>query len=142
VAAGFGFIPLSETEFVGEPMDCNEGSLVIVIISLGLRVTMKELAPAYWEAFEDRIVTSLTTKVLQSEDFWTFGSRLNEGLAAIDVSRSPDSRSRLGAEYRDILPFEYAQSEVRRTRTMPSITCTIPTFILMYGLPGRQQFGS
>ena len=75
---------------------------------------MKAIAPAYWDAFEDRIVTSLTTKALQSDDPWTLGSRLYEVQAAIGhIGVHPILGLGVGMEYRDILPFEYAQTDVR-----------------------------
>lgn len=88
--------------------------LIAAIICFSFRTTMKTVAPSYWGAFEDRIVSSLTTNALESDDPWTFGSRLYEMQSAIEhIADHPILGLGVGMEYRDIQPFEYAQSEVR-----------------------------
>lgn len=140
VAAGFGFILLARKQNLSASLwTATKALLAIAIISLGLRATMKEVAPAYWEAFEDRIVTSLTTKALQSDDPFTLGSRLYEVQAAIGhIGAHPILGLGVGMEYRDILPFEYAQTEVRENPddAVHYMHDTYLYFLMKYGLLG------
>jgi O-antigen ligase len=115
VAAGLSIVLLVRKQNLSASLrTAAKFVLVTAIICFSLRAAMKQIAPSYWDAFEDRIVSSLTTNVLQSDDPWTFGSRLYEVQSAVGhISDHPILGLGVGKEYRDILPFEYAQSEVR-----------------------------
>jgi O-antigen ligase len=115
VAAGLGVILLVKKQNLAKSLrTAAKFAFVTVVICFALRTAMKDIAPKYWEAFEDRIVTSLSTNALQSDDPWTFGSRLYEVQSAIGhIIDHPILGLGVGSEYRDVLPFEYAQTEVR-----------------------------
>lgn len=140
VAAGLAFILLIRKQDFSRSVRTVAKALVVsVIICASLRAAMKEIAPAYWEAFEDRIVNSLTTKALESDDPWTLGSRLYEVQAAIGhIGDHPIFGLGVGMEYRDIMPFEFAQTEVRENPddAVHYMHDTYLYFCMKYGLLG------
>src|SRR5262249_42068794 len=109
------------------------------MVGLVIRVMIGAIAPQYWEAFEDRVVSSLTTNALKSDDPWTFGSRLYEIQTAIGhIGEHPVVGLGVGMVYRDILPFEYMQTEVRENPedAVRYMHNTYVYFLMKYGLLG------
>jgi hypothetical protein len=71
-------------------------------------------APGYTEAFESRIIGSLGTSITDTDEPFLLGARLYEVQMAIThIIEHPLLGLGAGAEYRDILPFEYSQGEVQ-----------------------------
>jgi O-antigen ligase len=140
VAAGLGCILLiRKQDLSGSLRTAAKVFLAAAIICFSLRATMKQIAPAYWGAFEDRIATSLTTNALQSDDPFTFGSRLYEMQSAIGhIGNHPILGLGVGMEYRDIMPFEYAQTDVRENPddAVHYMHDTYLYFWMKYGLLG------
>ncbi len=140
VAAGLAFILLARKQDLSRSLQtAAKVLLVAAIICFSLRATMKQIAPAYWDAFEDRIASSLTRNALQSDDPWTLGSRLFEVQAAIGhITDHPIFGLGVGMEYRDIMPFEYAQTEVRENPedAVHYMHDTYLYFWMKYGLLG------
>jgi O-antigen ligase len=83
------------------------GSVAFLILSLAVR----KMAPDYWSAFEDRIISSVTPA--ESDALWEFGSRLYEiEMATGHIRQHPILGLGVGTTYRDILPFEYRQADI------------------------------
>jgi len=83
------------------------GLVAFLILSLALR----KMAPDYWSAFEDRIISSFTPA--ESDAVWQFGSRLYEiEMATEHIRQHPILGLGAGMSYRDILPFEYQQADI------------------------------
>lgn len=76
-----------------------------------LSLAIQRIAPNYWSAFEDRIISSFTPA--ESDAVWQFGSRLYEIEMAIEhIGQHPILGIGPGAIYRDVLPFEYQQTDI------------------------------
>ncbi len=88
-------------------------SVVMATLLIVVYSTVKATAPGYTEAFQMRILGSLETRAVDSDEPFVLGSRLYEHQMAIEhISQHPLFGLGSGAAYREILPFEYSQSEV------------------------------
>lgn len=82
-------------------------SLALLVLGLAIQ----KIAPEYWSAFEDRIVSSFTPA--ESDAVWQLGSRLYEiEMATEHIKEHPILGLGAGMPYRSILPFEYAQADI------------------------------
>jgi O-Antigen ligase len=88
-------------------------ALLVILVFVAIRSTIQQLAPGYWDAFEQRIMGSFESNLVDSDQPWNVGSRLYEIEMAIEhIEEHPLLGLGVGAAYRDILPFEYSQTEV------------------------------
>jgi hypothetical protein len=86
---------------------------VVAVLLTGIYSMLNALAPAYTEAFELRILGSLETSVMDSDEPFVLGSRIYETQMAIEhIVENPFFGLGTGAAYREILPFEFSQVEV------------------------------
>jgi O-Antigen ligase len=91
----------------------SKGGVIALLILVMLRFVISEIAPGYWSAFEERVVSSFTASALDSDEPWVVGSRLYETEMAINhIENHPILGIGIGTPYRDILLFEYTQAEV------------------------------
>ena len=89
-------------------------ALILVILFCALRFAAMQMAPTYWEAFNERIIGSVSTSLVDSDEPWVLGSRYYEFQMAIEhIKEHPLLGLGIGTAYRDVLPFEFAQTEVR-----------------------------
>jgi O-Antigen ligase len=88
-------------------------TVVVALLLVAMRSAVQEIAPGYWEAFEVRIISSFVMDPVDSDRPWVFGSRLYENAMGIEhIREHPFLGLGIGTVYREILPFEYAQTEV------------------------------
>jgi O-Antigen ligase len=118
---------------------------VLAVVSVGfliLSLAVQKIAPEYWSAFEDRIIASLTPA--ESDAVWQFGSRLYEiQMATEHIRQHPILGLGAGMTYRDILPFEYRQADVRENPddAMHYMHDVYLYFWMKYGLIGALAGG-
>jgi hypothetical protein len=114
VGVGLMFLGLiRKRRFLPFVWSIAKATLLVVLVFVVIRSTVKQVAPDYWDAFEQRIMGSFETSLVDSEQPWNLGSRLYEIEMSIEhIKEHPFLGLGAGAAYRDILPFEYAQTEV------------------------------
>jgi hypothetical protein len=90
-----------------------KATLLLILVFVVIRSTVIQLAPSYWDAFEERIIGSFASSLVDSDQPWNVGSRFYEIEMAVEhIVEHPILGLGAGAAYREILPFEYGQTEV------------------------------
>ena len=114
IAGGLvAFALMRKRAFVPFVWSMVKTTVIVFMILVVIRSAAKEVAPGYWEAFEERIIGSFETNLVDSDRPFVFGSRIYEITMAIDhIKQHPFLGLGAGAAYREILPFEYSQTEV------------------------------
>ena len=86
---------------------------VVIVFLTVIYSTVNAIAPGYSEAFQRRILGSLATSVVDSDEPFLLGSRVYETQMAIEhIVEHPFIGLGAGTAYREVLPFEFSQTEV------------------------------
>jgi O-antigen ligase len=114
VAGGLFFLGfVRKKDFVPFVWSVAKTTAILAVIFVAMRSAVKEVAPGYWEAFEVRIISSFVMDPVDSDRPWVFGSRIYENVMGLEhIRQHPFLGLGAGTVYREILPFEYAQTEV------------------------------